>query len=263
MSAAVFDPPQLDRPGPAPRSPFTADERLRRAADPFGGFSVAEVQERLGPVPAWRVRSWPPPGTATFADAVACADRGELCELIDGILLEKTVGHWESVLGMRVGSKLRSSAEIRNSGIVVGADGQVELPEGQTRLPDAAFTGWGRMPGGYDPTVAVPDLPPTIACEVISRSNTREEMGRKLCEYFEAGVELVWYVRPRTRTVDIHTAAEEFTMLSADAGDVLTAGDVLPGFEYPLADLFAPPTPPADGEDRSPASGVEERPDAG
>ena len=246
MKPAVLDPTQA---GVTGRSPLTEDWPPRgRPPAASEGYTVAEIQERLGPVPAWRVRSWPRPGTATFADAIACAERGELCELIDGILLEKTVGHWESVLGGRMFARMKERCDAGNLGVCAPGDGQIELPEGQTRLPDAAFTDWSRMPEGYRPEVAVPDLPPTIACEVISRGNTREEMDRKLQEYFDAGAKLVWYVRPRTRTVAVHSSPQDFTTLTADAGDVLTADGVLPGFAYPLAELFAVPAPPASTE---------------
>ena len=246
MKPAVLDPPpaRVTR-----RSPFTDCWPPVPPADPYGGFTLADIQERLGPIPAWRVRSWPPPGAATFADAVACAERGELCELIDGILVEKTVGLWESVLGGRVYALMKQRCEAANLGLTAPGDGPVELPSGQARLPDAAFYGWDRLPDGFDPSIPVPELPPTIACEVLSRTNTRREMDRKLREYFDAGATLVWYVRPLTRTVDVHTSPEGFTTLSADDGDVLTAGDVLPGFAYPLTELFAPPEPPAAVED--------------
>ena len=237
--------------------PYGVDgqQTRRRFTD---GLTTEELTALLGPMPAWRVRNWPPPGTATFSDAVACADRGETVELIDGVLLEKTVGLWESVLGGRIYALMKARSDAGNFGLTAPGDGPIELPEGQSRIPDAAFYGWDRMPEGFDSSIAVPELPPTIACEVISNSNTRREMERKLGEYFGGGARLVWYIYPHTRTVRIYTAAETFSTLSAEAGDILTAGDVLPGFELPLVDLFSPPTPPPSQPPR-----VEEGPDAG
>ncbi len=62
-------------------------------------------------------------------------------------------------------------------------------------------------------------------------------MRRKLNEYFTAGVRLVWYVDPRTRTAAVYTSPQQCTVLGE--ADVLTGGDVLPGFELPLRELFA------------------------
>ena len=41
---------------------------------------------------------------------------------------------------------------------------------------------------------------PDLAVEILSKDNTAREMDRKLREYFEAGVGLVWYIEPKTRT---------------------------------------------------------------
>jgi len=69
--------------------------------------------------------------------------------------------------------------------------------------------------------------------EILSPSNTRKEMARKLGEYFEAGVLLVWVIDPAKRTAEAYTNPDAKT-----AVDVLDGGDVLPGFRLPLAKLF-------------------------
>jgi Uma2 family endonuclease len=81
--------------------------------------------------------------------------------------------------------------------------------------------------------------PPGLSCvvEILSEGNTEKEMVRKLHEYFLAGVQLVWYIDPRARTGRACTAEHEWTEIRADA--VLSSGKVLPGFELPLAALFA------------------------
>ncbi|MEI8372435.1 MAG: Uma2 family endonuclease [Planctomycetota bacterium] len=62
-------------------------------------------------------------------------------------------------------------------------------------------------------------------------------MSRKLCDYFTAGVCLVWYIDPNTRTAWAYTAEDQGVQFGAS--DILSAGDVLPGFELPLGRLFA------------------------
>ena len=78
---------------------------------------------------------------------------------------------------------------------------------------------------------------PDLAVEVLSESNTAEEMARKLREYFAAGVRLVWMIDPRDRTATVFTGPELSRML--DETHTLDGGDVLPGFQLPLRDLFA------------------------
>ena len=62
-------------------------------------------------------------------------------------------------------------------------------------------------------------------------------MERKLHDYFTAGVRLVWYIDPRTRSAKSYTAENQFVELAESQS--LSGGDVLPGFELPLRELFA------------------------
>jgi Uma2 family endonuclease len=109
-----------------------------------------------------------------------------------------------------------------------------------------AFVSWERIADGQFPEKPIPDLVPDLTVEVISRSNTRKEMDEKLEEYFEKGVRLVWLVRPRTRVVDVYTAADKFTRLTASA--TLDGGVVLPGFSIVVGDLFRKPVGPGRGK---------------
>ena len=74
-------------------SPTTANPVISRF------LSVADLLHHLGDVPAGRVRLEPVPGTATEHDVVTVHDReNRLCELVDGVLVEKVMGFDESRL---------------------------------------------------------------------------------------------------------------------------------------------------------------------
>ena len=64
--------------------------------------TLADLHARLGNVPLQRIRCHPAPGTATEAD-VLVYPRGEkrLYELVDGVLVEKPMGYYESLLAER------------------------------------------------------------------------------------------------------------------------------------------------------------------
>jgi len=205
-----------------------------------GGWTAADLVQRFGPIPLSRVRMNPPPGTATEEDVVEIHNREDrLCELVDGVLVEKPMGTYESYLAMRLGRFLGNHAEQEDLGIVLGADGMMRLSPGLVRIPDVSFVSWDRLPERRVPHDPIARLAPDLAVEIISRSNTREEMDRKLHDYFTAGVRLVWYVYPDSREVHVYTSPEQVTTLAEQ--QTLEGGEVLPGFRLELRTFFAEP----------------------
>ena len=196
--------------------------------------TVADLLHQLGDVPSERVRLHPTPGQATERDLLK--PDAKLCELIDGTLVEKTMGVVESMLDVEFLIFLGTFVRRHRLGIVLTTDGMIRLMPGKVRLPDACFISWDRLPGRKAPTVPILNLAPDLAVEILSKANTKAEMERKLREYFEAGVRLVWLIDSKTRTAVVHTSPEASTKL--DEGQSLDGGDVLPGFALPLAELF-------------------------
>jgi Uma2 family endonuclease len=85
-------------------------------------------------------------------------------------------------------------------------------------------------------------LAPDLVVEVASPSQFRPELREKAERYITAGVRLVWVVWPRSQQVDVwQLDAQGAAQLVAtlQLGDALDGLDVLPGFSYPLSDLFA------------------------
>ena len=122
-------------------------------------------------------------------------------------------------------------------GIVLGEAGTLRILPEQVRVPDVCFIAWERFPNRQLPPDPIPALAPDLAVEVLSEGNTEREMQRKLHDYFTAGVRLVWYIDPRTRSAKSYTSEQESSEISESQS--LSGGDVLPGFELPLRELFA------------------------
>ena len=208
------------------------------------GWTAVDLVERFGAIPLSRIVRTPEPGRATEQDVIDLDEHEDrLCELIDGTLVEKTVGAYESYLAAAL-IRLLGGFVVRNSlGVVLGEAGMMRLAPGLVRIPDVSFVSLGRLPDGRMPREPIPDLVPDLAVEVINRGNTRQEMDGKLHDYFTAGVRLVWYVyhSPR-REVWAYVSPTEYTVIRE--GDTLDGGAVLPGFQLPLAELFAEPAGP-------------------
>jgi Uma2 family endonuclease len=201
---------------------------------------LAELLARLGDIPPFRVRLHPPPGQATEADLLAAleAPRKRICELVDGVLVEKAMGFREAGLAAYIITLLVNHVRPRKLGIVAGADGMVRLWPGRVRIPDVCFVARERLPGGKMPKAPIPDLAPDLAIEILSASNTRREMRLKRADYFAAGVRLVWEIDPDARTARRYLSADE-EPVALGAAETLSAAPVLPEFHLALGELFA------------------------
>jgi Uma2 family endonuclease len=200
--------------------------------------TVADLLKRLGNLPPERVWFRPIPGTATEQDVIDIEARyNRLCELVDGVLVEKTVGYFESRLAHLLGHFLEAFLEKHDFGFILGADGTLRLMPGLVRIPDVSFVSWDKVPNRELPAEPIPDLVPDLAVEVLSKGNTAGEMRRKLQEYFQVGVRLVWFIKPATRTAEVYTSPRKKTTIPADG--LLEGGSVLPGFRLSLQELFA------------------------
>jgi Uma2 family endonuclease len=165
------------------------------------------------------------------------APRKRLCELIDGVLVEKPMGVRESILAGYVIESLRGHVRPRNLGMITAPDGTIRLWPGRVRIPDVAYFSWDRLPDRRIPDRPIPEIAPDIAVEILSESNTKKEMEIKRQEYFRVGARLVWEIDPEERTVAVYTSPTDFNLLKQP--QVLDGGSVLPGYTLRLADLFA------------------------
>jgi Uma2 family endonuclease len=202
-------------------------------------WSLRRLRRHLGMIPPERIILAPMPGMAMPKDVLYLDDHHDvICELIDGVLVRKPMGFEESVLALFIAHQILSYLEKHDLGIVSGEAGFLELEPKQIRAPDVAFFSWQRLPNGRVPKKRIPSLIPDLAVEVLSDSNTPQEMDRKRRELFAKGTRLVWVVDPQQKTVEVFTSPEDPIVLKA--GDMLDGGEVLPGFKLKLNKLFAP-----------------------
>jgi Uma2 family endonuclease len=179
----------------------------------------------------------PLPGTATEKDVLEIERReNRLCELVRGVLVEKTPGHYESRVAVVLGYFLESFLDGHNLGIVYGADGTLRIMPHLVRIPDVSFVSWDKLPDRELPAEPIPDLVPDLAVEVLSEGNTPREMQLKLNEYFSVGVRLVWFIDPAKHTATVFTSRSKKKQIGPDG--VLEGATVLPGFRLSLEALF-------------------------
>jgi Uma2 family endonuclease len=200
-------------------------------------WSMADLQRHLGDIPAERILVVPPPGYATEEDVTRLDDHEDrLCELQDGILVEKPMAWYESLLASLVITEINLYLRSHDIGKILGPDGSLKILPRVVKIPDVSFISWSRWPKEKLPRRPIPALVPDLVVEVLSDTNTKAEMAAKLVTYFEAGVRLVWYIDPETQTAKAYVSPSNVTEIAVDGA--LSGGDVLPDFQLSLTWLF-------------------------
>ena len=160
-------------------------------------------------------------------------------ELVEGALVEMpkpTAGHGEIISWLNI---LIGGYIIRNNlGRICSGDAGFVLetnPDGRDTIRglDFAFIEKAKAPGPLKFTWY--EIGPDLAVEVISPNNKIRDMHLKVMQLLNAGTRLVWLVHPDSRTVVAHTV-DGATTLHED--DTLDGGDVLPGFQIRVGDIF-------------------------
>ena len=164
-------------------------------------------------------------------------DDGKRYELIKGVLIVMSpANETHGEVAMEFGRLIANHVRAHKLGRVYTAETGFELfRDPDTVLaPDVAFVSKARLKPRTDKFAA---LAPDLAVEVVSPSNTKQEMHEKIALYFQAGTRQVWIVYPKSRAIYVYRAEDDVTILKRDG--TLDGGDVLPGFSVKVADIFA------------------------
>ena len=111
----------------------------------------------------------------------------------------------------------------------------LELDPDHVRAPDVSFVRRERIEAIGRQNRFWPEAP-DLAIEVISPTDRYTEVNEKVADYLAAGTRMVVVVNPRNQTVNVHTPEGAIT-LTID--DTLDGGDVVSGWQMPVADIFA------------------------
>jgi Uma2 family endonuclease len=162
-------------------------------------------------------------------------------DLVDGVLEEREpMGQTADAVILRIGAKLVAYGDSVLPGVANGPEGGLQIFSGkpnQVRFPDASFTKRDRLPGGQTAeghSRVVPDL----VVEVISPNDRACKLRRKIRDYRDAGVPMMWVADPGTREIEVILADGTAVFLHEAA--TLDGGEALPGFRCSVSELFGP-----------------------
>jgi Uma2 family endonuclease len=179
----------------------------------------------------------------TTEQMLALPDNGMERWLIRGQLREKPItvrNRWHSRIMIRVGRFLDVWLDQQPlpRGAILGGEAGVRL----TRDPDStvgvdvAYVSAEVAARQANDTTLI-DGPPILAVEILSPSDTQDEIDEKIDQYLAAGVLLVWIIDPHDQTVTIYRPTQPPEMVNAT--QELSGDPHLPGFSIAVADLFS------------------------
>jgi Uma2 family endonuclease len=167
---------------------------------------------------------------------------GEFYEVVNGQFVEPpTMGVHENFLASLLLVVIGNYAIERKLGRVISETlFWISHEKRLQRRPDLAFVSTERWPlNRRVPYAAAWDVIPDLAVEVVSASNTFDDVVEKVEDYFQAGVRRVWVISPARGKLYDYVSDTLVKILTA--ADTLDGGDVLPGFQLKLGDLFNEP----------------------
>lgn len=111
------------------------------------------------------------------------------------------------------------------------------MKSGNLRSPDVSFIRKERLQGCKRPPKGFFKGSPDIAIEILSPTDTIESLHGKIVEYFENDTNLAWVVNSEEQTVLVYRSPQPRKLLTKN--DLLDGEEVLKGFTFPIAELFA------------------------
>ena len=186
-----------------------------------------------------------PKGTLTYADYAATPE-GERWELIDGALYHMAAAPntKHQTVSLFLGAPIDGHVLPRRMGLLYRAPYALILSEGNTVEPDLLYVSAARRHIVTDRGCeGIPDL----VVEILSPSNSANDLAVKRELYARHGIPEYWILDPVRETVlaltepAINGGIGEYTVeVLYQIGDALTT-DRIPGLAVAVADIFAEP----------------------
>ena len=172
------------------------------------------------------------------AEEFLAMDLGEgLHELVRGEIVEvPPPGPKHGLICTNVGAILRNYGRQAGHGYALGNDSVVSISGDTVRGADIQYFREDRFAKARVGD-APPPVPPDRAVEVLSPSNSPGDMRRKVNDYLDAGVAMVWVLDPERASLTLYRH-DEIEPRVFSAGDVLEGLPELPGFGCRVGEFF-------------------------
>ena len=175
----------------------------------------------------------------TEAELQALPEDGYIHEVVDGdLVMSPKNDPYHGDICAELSMALRAFAKARKLGRVWDSSTGFWMSNRNCRAPDVSFVSNERLHALDFQPKARKFFPgaPDLAVEILSPNNTRRDIDERLRDFFASGTQIAWIINPDTESVEVCHAPDQRKLLAP--GDDLEGEHLLPGFRYPIADLF-------------------------
>jgi Uma2 family endonuclease len=175
----------------------------------------------------------------TADDLSLMPDDGFRYELVKGELRRMNpAGNVHGRVTMSVAWRLAQYVEENQLGTVYAAETGFRLASDPdtVRAPDVAFVSRARVEMVGEVEGFWPEAP-DLAVEVVSPGDSYTDVEEKVFDWLDVGTKMVVVINPRQRSSTVYKSPTDIIALAE--ADVLDGGEIVPGFELAIREIFA------------------------
>jgi Uma2 family endonuclease len=177
-------------------------------------------------------------GYCTAEHLASLPDDGNRYELVEGVLhMMSPAGGRHGRVAAKLLLRIGNYVELHKLGSTFAAETGflIERDPDTVRAADVSFVSHTRLAGQADHPGYLPVAPELVA-EVVSPGDKSSQVESKAVGWLHAGVHVVLVVDPQISTIRCYRSPEQITVFRHG---MLDLGDVLPGFELDVSEVFA------------------------
>lgn len=175
----------------------------------------------------------------TEAELQALPEDGYRHEVVNGELVMSPKNTWyHGRICSRLLTAICNFVNVHRLGAVLDSSTGFWMFNRNCRAPDVSFVPKARIAAlGFKPNEkrffpGAPDL----AVEILSENNTRAQIDERLKDFFASGTQIAWIIDPDQQRAEVCHSPTQRKLIGS--GGFLEGEQFLPGFKYPIADLF-------------------------
>ncbi len=175
----------------------------------------------------------------TESELQALPENGYNTEVVSGeLVMSPKNDFFHGNICIRISTALQIFNREHRLGVILDSSTGFWMQNRNCRAPDVSFVSKARLAqAGFKPSArrfftGAPDL----AIEILSPNNSRTEIEARLKDFFSSGAKLVWIIDPTAEMVEICHSLQNRKLIGH--GGQIDGEALLPGFAYPIADLF-------------------------